>query len=109
VVAQVIAARIRPESAPRLIQKPQKREGLPWRPALVASVASLLLVASAAARNSASQGTLLDVLRTVTRERLNAFDQETEDRGYYEGLLDRTPSTADWITAPGPQVPDSRK
>lgn len=106
VLATFIAARVAGASArPRGRREPESRAGFRWRPAVVLAVATTLLLASVPATNRVLKGPILDVVSTLGTNRLNVFDQEMEDRGYYEVLLDEPRSTAAWITAPGPRVP----
>src|SRR5687768_6868958 len=99
VLAQYIAARISVMSAARGRQ--QSPRTLMWRPALVVTAAVLLLAVRMPASQSALGSPIAGVVTSISTNRLNEVDQEREDRGYYEELLDEPRSTAAWLAATG--------
>jgi len=106
VLAHFLAARntTRP-STPRTAKGQEPRVSI-WRPAAVLATAVTLLLVKVPPTNRALATPVRDVVANLSSNSLNAADQEREDRGYYEVLLDEPRSTASWFSAPeGAAVP----
>jgi hypothetical protein len=79
---------------PRAPLQPVSWAALAWRPAAVLTAAAVLLLTQVPTTRQALGASATDVVSTLSADKLNAVDQEREDRGYYEELLDVPRSTA---------------
>jgi hypothetical protein len=97
VFVQFVATRLtsHPVGAkPRAPLEPVSRPTLAWRPAAVFAAALLLLLLRVPTATNSVSAQLTNVASTLRTNALNDVDQERQDRGYYETLLDVPRSTA---------------
>jgi hypothetical protein len=72
----------------------------PWRPALIVATALAMLLVKSPWLSAPALGPANDVVVNLSSNSLNASDQDREDRGYYQVLLDEPRSTAGWLMSP---------
>ena len=92
-VTRSIRARAMIGAKPRTPLQPVSWAALAWRPAAVLTAAAVLLLVRVPTTRQALAAPLVSVVSTLSTNDLNAVDQEREDRGYYEELLDVPRST----------------
>ena len=113
-LAQYIAFRrvasAKPAAAgkPRVSVQPVSWTPLSWRPVMVAVAAAMLFLIRIPTASTAMAGPLVSVVSTLSTTRLNAMDQEREDRGYYEELLDVPRSSVAVATSVGAMAEASK-
>jgi hypothetical protein len=80
-----------------------------WRPVTVMVAAAFLLVSNVTFAKASSDTGASRFVRAVSTNALNAVDQERQDRGYYEVLLDEPRSTSGYITSNAAVQSDTSK
>lgn len=114
VAAQLLASRIswgQPRTN-RFQRQPVVKPFFGWRPVAVSAVTALLLIVAMPASRGAFGAPSAQFAGTLLTNRLNEPDQERQDRGYYERLLEEPRSIAIGLTDPrfgAPQMATSAR